>query len=60
VITPCAGPPISQNVSGEFWIDSGYANFFLESSKPEDAVPLDYIASSFRPTGRTLHGALCL
>ena len=39
--------------------DSGCANFFLESSKPEDATPVDFIARSFRPTSRTAPGALC-
>lgn len=32
--------------------DSGCANFFLESSKPEHATPVDFIARSFRPTQR--------
>ena len=35
--------------------DSG-ANFFLKSSKPEDATPIDFIARRFRPTKRTEPG----
>lgn len=38
--------------------DSGCANFFLESTKPEDAAPIDVIARSFRPTSPT-RSALC-
>ena len=29
--------------------DCGCANFFLESSKPEDTAPIDSIARSFHP-----------
>jgi hypothetical protein len=32
--------------------DSGSANFFLESSKPEEVTAIDFIARSFRPTSR--------
>ncbi len=39
--------------------DSGCANFFVESSRPEDATPVDFIASSFRPTVRTAPGSFC-
>jgi len=38
--------------------DSGCANFFLKSSRPEDAALVDQIARSFRPTNRTTPGAL--
>ena len=39
--------------------DSGCANFFLESSSPEEAARVDRIARNFRPNGRTAPGALC-
>jgi hypothetical protein len=39
--------------------DSGCANFFVESFRPEDAIPVDLIARSFRPSARTPPGALC-
>jgi hypothetical protein len=39
--------------------DSGCANFFLTSSKPEDAAPIDLIARGFRPTSPAAPGALC-
>src|ERR1043166_1272979 len=39
--------------------DCGCANFFWESSKPEDTAPIDSIARSFHPKGRTEPGALC-
>ena len=39
--------------------DSGCANFFLESTKTEDASLLSSIAGSFRPNGRTDPGPLC-
>lgn len=39
--------------------DSGCANFFLESSGPEDEKPVGVIARSFRPKGRTASVAVC-
>ena len=39
--------------------DSGCANFFLKSPRPEDATPVDRIALSFRPNGRIAPGVLC-
>jgi hypothetical protein len=40
--------------------DSGCANFFLESSRIEDAAIIDSIARSFRPKGRDEPGpSLC-
>jgi len=39
--------------------DSGCANFFLMSSKIEDATAIDSIARSFRPKGRTGPDPLC-
>jgi hypothetical protein len=36
--------------------DSGYANFFLESSKAEDAALIELIARSFHPIARTPPG----
>jgi len=39
--------------------DSGCANFFLESTKAEDAALINSIARSFRPKGRTEPGPLC-
>ena len=38
--------------------DSGSANFFLKSTKLEDALPVDFIARSFRPTKRAVPDAL--
>ena len=39
--------------------DCGCANFFLESSKLQDAALIEAIARSFRPKGRSSPGALC-
>lgn len=39
--------------------DSGCANFFVASSKPQAAVVVDLIARSFRPNGRTTPSAHC-
>jgi hypothetical protein len=39
--------------------DSGCANFFLESSKPEDAAVINFVARSFRPKGPTRRGEAC-
>ncbi len=39
--------------------DSGCANFFFTSSQPDDATPIDFIARSFRPTGRTVPSTHC-
>lgn len=39
--------------------DSGCANFFLESSKPNDVAPIEFIAKSFRPKRRGNPGTFC-
>lgn len=39
--------------------DSGCANFFLDSTKPEDATLIESVARSFRPKGRADPGPLC-
>jgi hypothetical protein len=39
--------------------DSGCANFFLESSRPDDAALIDLIARSFRPIARTASDSQC-
>jgi hypothetical protein len=39
--------------------DSGCANFFLMSSNPKNAAPVEFIANNFRPKIRSNPGILC-
>ena len=39
--------------------DCGCANFFLNSPNTEDAAPIETLARSFRPKGRSSPGVLC-
>jgi hypothetical protein len=39
--------------------DCECANFFVKSSRVEDGAPIDLIARSFRPKGRTQSGSYC-